>query len=406
MRKPLRRLCVFLACMGILLTGCKFSADTNAPDVSGSSEREPESTPSHATASCESSVTEMLAATPTILPEEADLLRAEEILSTMTLEEKVGQMFFVRYSSANMPQDVSLYHLGGIILFACDCENETPDSLVAKINDNQMASQIPLLVGVDEEGGDVVRVSKYTQFRSEPFMSPQEIYAAGGLDAIRADASEKADFLLTLGINVNLAPVCDVSDNPSDYIYSRAFGQAASETAEYVSSVVTEMVQADCGCVLKHFPGYGNNANTHTGIATDTREMSVFESSDFLPFEAGIEAGAEAVMVSHNIVTCMDPDLPASLSPAVHSILRDELSFDGVIMTDDLAMDAITTFCQEDAAAVLAVLAGNDMIVCTDYQTQIPAVLTAVSDGTLSEAQIDAAVTRILLWKIHLGLLT
>ena len=134
--------------------------------------------------------------------------------------------------------------------------------------------------------------------------------------------------------------------------------------------------------------------------------MSVFENSDFLPFEAGIEAGAEAVMVSHNIVVCMDPDLPASLSPAVHSILREDLAFDGVIMTDDLAMDAISDFCQEDAAAVLAVLAGNDMIVCTDYQTQIQAVLTAVSDGTISEEQIDASVTRNILWKIHLGLLT
>ena len=406
MRNPMRRLCVFIVCMGLLITGCDFPADTNAPDVSGSSEREPVTTPAHSEDTSEPSVTETVSPTPTILPEEAELLRAEEIVSTMSLEEKVGQMFFVRYSSENMPQDVSLYHLGGIILFACDCEDETPDSLVAKINDNQMASQIPLLVGVDEEGGDVVRVSKYTQFRSEPFLSPQEIYAAGGMDAIREDASEKSDFLLSLGINVNLAPVCDVSDHPSDYIYSRAFGEGAAETAEYVSAVVTEMVQADCGCVLKHFPGYGNNANTHTGIATDSREMSVFESSDFLPFEAGIEAGAEAVMVSHNIVTCMDPNLPASLSPEVHSILREELAFDGVIMTDDLAMNAISDFCQDDAAAVLAVLAGNDMIVCTDYQTQIQAVLTAVSDGTISEAQIDASVTRIILWKIHLGLLT
>ena len=406
MRKPMRRLGVFMVCMGLLMTGCEYTADTNAPDVSRTSKRESQTISSHSEDTCESSATETMSPTPTILPEEEELLRAEEIVSTMSLEEKVGQMFFVRYSSENMPQDVSLYHLGGIILFARDCENETPDSLVAKIHDSQLTSQIPLLVGVDEEGGDVVRVSKYTQFRSEPFLSPQEIYAAGGFDAIREDTSEKADFLLSLGINVTLAPVCDVSDNPSDYIYSRTFGEDATETSEYVSSVVTEMVQANCGCVLKHFPGYGNNANTHTGIATDTREMSVFENSDFLPFEAGIEAGAEAVMVSHNIVVCMDPDLPASLSPAVHSILREDLAFDGVIMTDDLAMDAISDFCQEDAAAVLAVLAGNDMIVCTDYQTQIQAVLTAVSDGTISEEQIDASVTRIILWKIHLGLLT
>lgn len=119
--------------------------------------------------------------------------------------------------------------------------------------------------------------------------------------------------------------------------------------------------------MLKHFPGYGNNTDTHTGIAVDRRPVETFETSDFLPFEAGIQAGGgmTAVLVSHNIMTCVDDTLPASLSPAVHGLLRDALGFDGVVMTDDLAMDAVAAYAQDGAAAVMALEAGNDLVLTT-----------------------------------------
>ena len=112
-----------------------------------------------------------------------------------------------------------------------------------------------------------------------------------------------------------------------------------------------------------------------------------------------------AVLVSHNIVECMDASLPASLSPAVHRILREDLGFDGVVMTDDLAMDAVSAYAQDGAVAVMALLAGNDLVLTTDYRTQIPKVLEAVENGTLEEAAIDTACRRVLLWKQALGLL-
>ena len=148
--------------------------------------------------------------------------------------------------------------------------------------------------------------------------------------------------------------------------------------------------------VLKHFPGYGSNADTHTGIAVDQRPMETFETSDLLPFKAGIEAGTPFVLVSHNIVNCMDPELPASLSPAVHKILREECGFDGIAITDDLAMDAVKAYAKDGAVAVLALQAGNDMVVTTDYRTQIPAVIAAVQEGTLEESVIDDACLRVL----------
>ena len=236
------------------------------------------------------------------------------------------------------------------------------------------------------------------------FASPQALYASGGMEAIRADTAEKCTLLSDLGLNVNMAPVCDVSTDPSDFIYSRAFGRSASETADYVRAVVESMQGSGVGCVLKHFPGYGNNRDTHTGIAYDNRSYETFTSSDFLPFQAGIDAGAGAVLVSHNIVACMDPDRPASLSPEVHRILREELNFPGVAITDDLAMDAIGDFCGSEAAAVQAVLAGNDLLCCTDFETQLPAVLAAVQDGTIPAARLDEAALRVLTWKAQLGL--
>lgn len=225
------------------------------------------------------------------------------------------------------------------------------------------------------------------------------------MEAIARDAREKNSALAALGINVNLAPVCDVSTDENDFIYARSFGSDAEATAEYVKEVVLATKESGEGCVLKHFPGYGNNADTHTGVAIDQRPYQQFLDNDFLPFEAGIEAGAPFVLVSHNVVECMDTELPASLSPAVHSILRDELGFTGIAITDDLAMDAVKAYANGEAA-VLAVLAGNDMLITSDYQSDIPAVLAAVQDGRISESAIDEHVLRVLQVKQSLGLLS
>lgn len=331
--------------------------------------------------------------------------RAEEFLSHMTLEEKVGQMFFVRLRKDSAATDLKDYRLGGYILFGDDFKNESKDSIKDLVSEYQDLSSIPLLIGVDEEGGTVNRVSKYTAFRSEPFKSPQDLYKAGGFEAIQTDTKEKAELLLELGINVNLAPVSDVSTDAADFIYKRAFGKDAKATANYVKTVILAMNRARIGSTLKHFPGYGNNIDTHTGVATDNREYDQFLTNDFLPFQAGIEAGADSILVSHNIVTSMDKKNPASLSSAVHKLLRDTLKFEGVIMTDDLSMDAIKNYTSDNEAAVLAIQAGNDLLIATDFDTQIPAVLEAVKSGKIKEDRLDASVIRILIWKLKLGIL-
>ena len=331
----------------------------------------------------------------------------EKFLDSMTLAEKVGQLFFVRCPAENAAEDVSTYHLGGYILFGRDTKDKTANELIQAIQSYQDAAAVPLLIGVDEEGGTVVRVSSNPHLRASKFQSPQKLFAGGGMEAVTADAREKDILLDALGFNVNLAPVADVSTDPGDFIYNRAFGRDAAATADYVSAVTAQMAADGMGSVLKHFPGYENNADTHTGIAVDDRPYEDFVNGDFLPFLAGMEAGGSttAVLVSHNIVECMDAELPASLSPNVHRILREELDFDGVVMTDDLAMDAVAAYAEDGAVAVMALEAGNDLVLTTDYRTQIPKVKEAVENGELDESVIDTACRRVLRWKQALGLL-
>lgn len=340
-------------------------------------------------------------------PTEAEVRRAaaEQYADGLTLEEQTAQMFFVRCPETDAAALTAEYDIGGYLLFGRDFDGQTPETITSTIASYQNAAKTPMLIGVDEEGGTVVRVSSNPAFRAAKFRSPQALYDEGGFDRIVSDTAEKDALLDSLGINVNFAPVCDVSTDPNDFIYARSFGREAEQTSEYVRTVVQQMVRDKTGMVLKHFPGYGNNADTHTGIAIDERSMDSFRQSDFLPFEAGIEAGAQSVLVSHNVVTCMDADHPASLSAEVHRVLRDTLGFDGVILTDDLIMDAIRDYTGGENAAVLAVQAGNDMLTSSDFLTQYNAVLAAVRDGLIAQSAIREAAVRVIDWKMQLGLI-
>ena len=349
-------------------------------------------------------------ALPEKTPEEENEERVNARIAEMTLEEKVGQLFFVRCPETDAAEDVETYHLGGLLLFGRDYKDAggawlSEDAFTSALASYQAAADIPLFIGSDEEGGTVTRASRNPNLFSSPLKSPQELYAAAGMDGLLEETLRYNERLKALGINVNFAPVCDVSTDENDFIHARSFGKDAQATADYVSRVVPEYEAAGVACVLKHFPGYGNNVDTHTGIAVDERSYETFETSDFLPFSAGIAAGAPFVLVSHNIVNCMDDTLPASLSPKVHEILRGTLGFDGLIVTDDLAMDAVRSYAQDGSVAVLALQAGNDMIVTTDYQEQIPQVIAAVQSGEIDEREIDAHVYRVLHEKQALGLI-
>ena len=327
------------------------------------------------------------------------------MLNQMSLEERVGQLFLARCDANTAVTDLQTYHLGGFVLFAQDFEGQTPDSLREKLTSYQSAAKIPMLIAVDEEGGTVTRVSRYSAFRASPFLSPREYFAQGGMELVVQAEEEKSQLLHDLGISVNLGPVCDLADDPQAFMYQRSMGSDIQTVSDFVTGTVQIMGENSIGSALKHFPGYGNNTDTHTGMAVDSRTLDELAQRDLLPFAAGIQAGCDAILVSHTIVEAFDPSLPASLSPAVHQYLREDMSFSGVILTDDLVMQAITDTYGAGEAAVMAVLAGNDLLCSTEYATQYQAVLDAVLEGRIDIDVLNQAVRHVLQWKIDLGLL-
>lgn len=343
--------------------------------------------------------------TETLPPETTPPDPIRLMLNDMSLEERVGQLFLARCDDNYALEHIADYHLGGFVLFGRDFQNQTPESFRNKIAGYQAAAELPLLIAVDEEGGTVTRVSSNPAFREYKFPSPRYLYENHGMETLLVCEKEKCQLLSSLGINVNLAPVCDIATDRNAFMYNRSLGQDPEITSGFVRDTVLEMKSNAIGSCLKHFPGYGNNPDTHTGIAVDSRSLEALESYDLLPFAAGMEAGADAVLVSHTIVECLDPEMPASLSPAVHDYLRNTMGFGGVIVTDDLVMQAITDLYGAGEAAVLAVLAGNDLLCSTEYVVQYEAVLAAVLEGRIDIDTLNDAVRNVLEWKMELGLI-
>ena len=382
--------------LALLLTGC--TVVTQTPTVAPTQATMTEAETTQETQPTYAAIPSTEATVPTE-PFEAQM-------DAMTTEELVGQLFLARYPGhSRAAQDLAQYHFGGYILFSADFEGESPSSISGTIQGLQDAATTPLLIAVDEEGGTVARLSGKSGFRESRFPSPRDLFDEGGIDLVLQTEQEKCDLLKSSGINVNMAPVCDITTDPNAFMYKRSLGQSAGVTGGYIRDVVTLMQDNKVGSVLKHFPGYGNNADTHIGSAVDTRTLEDLEQNDLVPFKTGIDAGCGAILVSHTVIGCLDEEYPATLSPTVIKYLREEMGFDGVIMTDDLQMDAITDVYGAGDAAVMAILAGNDLLCSSEYAVQYEAVLQAVQDGTIPMEQLKQSVSRILAWKADLGLL-
>ena len=392
MRHYIATCCICL----LLLSGCQadntLTENTSHPEVTVSATTQPTTLPE---------TTAPTTSPPTTLPPHP----VDVLLESMTIEALVGQIFLARCPSVNAVADIQQYQLGGYILFGRDFSGQTPESMRAIIAQYQSASTIPLIIAVDEEGGTVTRVSSQSAFRDSRFPSPRQLFETGGLELVLEAESEKCQLLTSIGINVNVGPVCDITTDPQAFMYHRSIGLSPETTGKFVSSMVATMQQHRIGNILKHFPGYGNNTDTHTGIAIDHSSLSALESESLLPFLAGIAANCDAIMVSHTIIPAFDDVHPATLSPAVHNYLRTTMGFDGVIVTDDLVMKAITDLYGDAEAAVLAVLAGNDLLCVSNYPVQYQAVLDAVRSRRIAQEQLRNSVRRILMWKYDLGLI-
>ena len=340
------------------------------------------------------------------IKEEIVLTKEEEILNSMTLEEKIGQLFIVRYENIDEEDEVKQYQLGGITFYGKDFRYEDKDSIIELINSLQSDVKIPMFMSVDEEGGSVARVSRWYQYRSEIFLSPRDYYEQGGLDLVLQMEEEKAQLLSSLGLNMNLSPVADISDKPGAFMYDRSLGEDAYTTAEFVCRTAKISADYGVGSVIKHFPGHGNNTDTHFYTTRDTRSLEELKENDLIPFQAAMDEEKSAIMIGHTVVEALDDEYPASLSKKVHDYIRNQMNFDGVIIPDALDMDTVSSSFNGENVAVLAIMAGNDILCTSEYKEQYEAVLQAVKDNKISIEQIDKSVLRILRWKLQLGIIS
>lgn len=327
--------------------------------------------------------------------------KAKEIVNKMSLEEIVGELYMVHHTSKSL-EDVEKYHLGGLVLFGEAFKNKTKDEVINMINNLQKKAFVPLLLGVDEEGGTVVRISSNKNLRSSAFLSPRTLYKEGGFALIKEDNIEKNNLLKLLGININLAPVLDISNDKNDYIYSRSIGLSPKLTGDFAITIIESSKESGIVNVLKHYPGYSKNKDTHKSSSIDTRTISEVED-DLIPFKMAIDNGAEAIMISHNTVTALDDKNPASISIDNHNYLRSTLNFKGMIITDALNMGATADI---ESMGIKSILAGNNILVTKNYARDIKEIFDNVSNGNLSNKYLECLVIKIIEWKIEMGLIS
>ncbi|MDD6024756.1 MAG: glycoside hydrolase family 3 protein [Oscillospiraceae bacterium] len=364
--------------------------------------------------------TPQVSAAPAASTDEA-ALRAKGMLSSMTLQEKICQMLFVTpealtgYSTVTQTGTTTMnayskWPVGGIVYFSQNLRStdQTTQMIATLQSYAQETTGRGLFIGVDEEGGSVARAAD--SLGTTAFDDMADYGAAGDTQAVYDIGATQAAELTALGFNVNFSPVADVLTNSSNTVVAqRSFGSDPQLVSDMVTQVVKGLTDGGMLCAPKHFPGHGSTGgDTHNGFTSSERTLDELEACDLLPFQAAIDAGAPMIMVGHMTMVNIDEDNPASLSGTiVTGILRDQLNYDGIIITDAMNMGAIANEFTNAEAAVKAVSAGCDMLLCvSNISSVVSAITDAVENGTITESSIDESVTRILAAKIRYGIIT
>ena len=338
------------------------------------------------------------------------------IVQRMSLDQKLGQMMIVQFLGPSYSLDLSAmvkqYNIGSVLIFAANQNIASKEQLKGLIQQMQTDSPIPLAVAIDQEGGTVDRL----QALDGPRPSEATIGASGNFNLAQQAGIQDAKDLSSYGINLNLAPVVDVSNNYSSELYvdHRTYGNSADIVTKMAGAYLDGLQQS--GKVigtLKHFPGLGDVAvDPHVGVPQLNRSQKDLHQIDWAPYRTLIQRGntVHAIMVTHELVQAVDNTKPSSLSnKVVTGILRNQLGFQGVIMTDSLTMEGITAYYSESQAAALSVEAGCDLLMGastpSDVATMIQGIKQAMNDGQISQKRIDDSVRRILLMKYQMGLL-
>ncbi len=346
--------------------------------------------------------------------------KVKNLMAAMSLDEKIWQMFFTTPESLtgigtaiqageSTKAALGKYPVGGIIYFAPNILNK--EQITAMIANSQDFSKIPLFIGVDEEGGIVSRIGGNSQMGITKIQPMQEIGSLNDENKAYQVGETIAGYIGELGFNVDFAPVADVLINSQNQeIGSRSFGSDVQVVQRMVPQVVNGLENNGVSACLKHFPGHGSTSvDSHTGYSESTRTLEEFRKTEFLPFQAGINSGVDFVMISNmTAINVTKEAIPCSLSKEIiTNLLKNELGFKGIIITDSQSMGAVTSKYTADNAAVKAIQAGADIILMpADLNLAYKGVKQALADGNLSEERINESVQKILTLKFKRGIIT
>lgn len=338
----------------------------------------------------------------------------QEFICSMDTEEKIGQLLMADFRNNEdgsgmtvLTEDVARkvrdYHLGGVILFA---ENiDTLEQAQKLVDDFQNAAEIPLLVGIDEEGGLVSRLDKSN-------IAHTSMPSAGEMDQdyeAKEAGRSIGETLLSMGVNVDFAPVADINTNPENPVIGiRSYSDDPEKTAEMVCAFIQGLQATGVSATVKHFPGHGDTqTDSHYGEVFVTHDLDRLRTVEFVPFAKAIDEGVDLVMIGHIQTPSATSDgLPASLSAEAVQLLRNELNFQGVAITDAMNMQAITQYYGVGESSVLSVLAGVDIVLMpADLDVAYEALLEALEQGRITQTRLDESLERILGLKYDKGLL-
>ena len=330
----------------------------------------------------------------------------EEKLNSMTLEEKIGQMVMIGVYGTELNDDIiyslNNFHFGGIIFYDRNLESVAQTKKFANDIEAAANQKVPMFFAIDEEGGRVARGKSFLEVAP----SQEEIGSSGNPELAKYWAKHNATILKSIGVNLNFAPVADVGSRDT-----RSFGTDAQIVSEFVNAAAQGYEEENFLYTLKHFPGIGKSKiDPHQEISNVEDSKSVLDAEDLPPFKRIIrwhDNSRFMIMVGHLRYDALDTVNSASLSPAVMTgLLRNELGFTGVVITDDLEMGAIANNVDLPSLGVKMILAGGDIaLVCHNYESQqtvYNSILAAVKRGEISEARINESVRRILKMKAHL----
>ncbi len=351
-----------------------------------------------------------------VVPEENPVLsRADEILSGMTLREKLYQMFIVtpdmlagekgvKSMTPALKEGLETFPVGGIIYMGENVSDK--NQIKTLISEAAKISEIPLFVSVDQEGGGVARLKENVGF---PIFDNMYDYKDEGTDTAYKNAKTIAENLFNLGFNLDFAPVADVwSNKENTVIGKRAYSDDFDEAAELVASAVKGFNDGGVICTLKHFPGHGSTyQDSHLEPAYIKKSKAELEKEEILPFKAGMNAGVDVIMAGHLTVWGIDDTQPATVSKAVLTdYLKGELGYDGLIITDALNMGAVAGMYKPGEIAVKAVKAGIDVLLMPVHlRSSAAGIESAVLNGEISEERINESVRKILEIKIKHGII-